>query len=165
MGIEKDWDFLKDEEKMRDFRVLSKDEFLNSYSYLTEEEYDNTYRLYALAHNNILTDNFITTECPHCKHIFDVDSISKDDMGWLTTCPVCNRSFDVSTDGIVLHNIEEKTELDLRKSVRKNKWEKYINYLTQWAEQHSEPMFEGMSPACYDEFCDNEYIYMREVKQ
>ena len=36
--------FTNDEEKMRDFYILSKDEFLASYSYLTEEEYDATYR-------------------------------------------------------------------------------------------------------------------------
>ena len=38
----KNADFLTDEEKMRDFKALTKDEFLVSYSYLTEEEYDNT---------------------------------------------------------------------------------------------------------------------------
>ena len=32
-------DFIDDEEKMRDFKLLTKEEFLNSYSYLTEEEY------------------------------------------------------------------------------------------------------------------------------
>ena len=31
--------FISDEEKMKDFYLLSKDEFLQSYSYLTEEEY------------------------------------------------------------------------------------------------------------------------------
>ena len=35
-------DFTQDEEKMRDFRYLSKEEFLKSYSYLTEEEYQAT---------------------------------------------------------------------------------------------------------------------------
>ena len=34
--------FIDDDEKMIDFRTMSKDEFLRSYSYLTEEEYDNT---------------------------------------------------------------------------------------------------------------------------
>ncbi|MBS5863367.1 MAG: hypothetical protein KIC54_01595 [Clostridium sp.] len=38
--------FLSDEEKMKDFKKLSKNEFLDSYSYLTEEEYDNTKKLY-----------------------------------------------------------------------------------------------------------------------
>ena len=34
--------FADDEEKMVDFRILTKEEFLFSYSYLTEEEYDMT---------------------------------------------------------------------------------------------------------------------------
>ena len=37
--------FIDDEEKMRDFKELTKEEFLQTYSYLTEEEYDAT-RLY-----------------------------------------------------------------------------------------------------------------------
>ena len=35
--------FATDEEKMRDFYILSKDEFLRTYSYLTEDEYDATF--------------------------------------------------------------------------------------------------------------------------
>ena len=34
--------FTDDEEKMKDFYILSKEEFLQSYSYLTELEYDLT---------------------------------------------------------------------------------------------------------------------------
>lgn len=34
--------FLDDEEKMRDFHVLSKEEFLNTYSYIKDEEYEAT---------------------------------------------------------------------------------------------------------------------------
>ena len=34
--------FVDDEEKMRDFFIMTKEEFLASYSYLTEEEYDAT---------------------------------------------------------------------------------------------------------------------------
>ena len=34
--------FIDDNEKMRDFFILTKKEFLDSYSYLTEEEYDET---------------------------------------------------------------------------------------------------------------------------
>lgn len=37
-------DFCDDEEKMVDFKTLTKEEFLFSYSYLTEEEYDATVR-------------------------------------------------------------------------------------------------------------------------
>jgi hypothetical protein len=36
--------FLDNDEKMADFKILTKEEFLTSYSYLTEQEYDNTKR-------------------------------------------------------------------------------------------------------------------------
>lgn len=35
-------DFCDDEEKMKDFHILSKDEFLETYSYIVEEEYNAT---------------------------------------------------------------------------------------------------------------------------
>lgn len=35
-------------------------------------------------------------------------------------------------------------------------WNNYIEYLKDWANQHSEPENEGMSPACYDEFLEND---------
>ena len=38
-------DFINDDEKMRDFFLLTKEEFLNSYSYLKEEDYDATEQL------------------------------------------------------------------------------------------------------------------------
>ena len=38
--------FIDDDEKMADFRTMSKEAFLESYSYLTEEEYENTKLLY-----------------------------------------------------------------------------------------------------------------------
>lgn len=36
------------------------------------------------------------------------------------------------------------------------RWARYINYLIEWAFGHSGEDFDGMSPACYDEWCDNE---------
>ena len=36
--------FYQDEEKMRDFMILSKENFLEAYSYITEEEYEETKR-------------------------------------------------------------------------------------------------------------------------
>lgn len=39
-------DFIDDDEKMVDFRLMSKEAFLESYSYITEEEYENTRLLY-----------------------------------------------------------------------------------------------------------------------
>ena len=38
--------FINDEEKMSDFKLLPKVEFLNSYSYITEEEYEATSNIY-----------------------------------------------------------------------------------------------------------------------
>lgn len=44
--------FLSDDDKMRDFKELTKEEFLQSYSYLTEEEYDATAREVAVEISN-----------------------------------------------------------------------------------------------------------------
>lgn len=35
-------------------------------------------------------------------------------------------------------------------------WAKYIAYLKDWAEAHKDERYEGMSPAGYDEWQDNE---------
>ena len=37
-----------------------------------------------------------------------------------------------------------------------SRWARYINYLIYWALDHVSEEFEGMSPACYDEWCDCE---------
>lgn len=39
----------------------------------------------------------------------------------------------------------------------KKKWENYIQYLHAWADDHSTNEYIGQSPACYDEWCDNEW--------
>ena len=36
------------------------------------------------------------------------------------------------------------------------RWARYINYLIEWALDHSGEDCDGMSPVCYDEWCDNE---------
>lgn len=36
------------------------------------------------------------------------------------------------------------------------RWARYINYLIEWAFYHSGDMYANSSPACYDEWCDNE---------
>lgn len=36
------------------------------------------------------------------------------------------------------------------------KWQAYLNYLVEWAFNHQGEEFAGMTPACYDEFIDNE---------
>ena len=37
-------------------------------------------------------------------------------------------------------------------------WERYLRYLVQWAIDHNDRVYEGMSPACYDEWrgCEDE---------
>lgn len=35
-------------------------------------------------------------------------------------------------------------------------WNKYIQYLKNWAEEHSDQVYDGSSPSCYDEWNDNE---------
>jgi len=47
MEEENESNFLLDEEKMKDFKRLSKKDFLKSYSYLTKKEYEETLRLYS----------------------------------------------------------------------------------------------------------------------
>ena len=34
------------------------------------------------------------------------------------------------------------------------RWARYINYLIEWALAHSSEEYDGMSPACYDEWLD-----------
>lgn len=36
------------------------------------------------------------------------------------------------------------------------RWGRYITYLINWAIDHSGEEYEGMSPAGYDEWCENE---------
>lgn len=37
-----------------------------------------------------------------------------------------------------------------------SEWERYINYLSQWAICHNDEKYAGMSPACFEEWRDNE---------
>lgn len=39
---------------------------------------------------------------------------------------------------------------------KREQWTRYIKYLMLWANDHDDYCYEGMSPACYDEFCDND---------
>lgn len=38
-----------------------------------------------------------------------------------------------------------------------SEWKAYLNYLIEWAYEHQGEEFEGMTPASYDEWFDNEY--------
>lgn len=39
------------------------------------------------------------------------------------------------------------------------RWARYIDYLIEWAFEHSGEEFDKMSPASYDEWCNNEDTY------
>ena len=39
-----------------------------------------------------------------------------------------------------------------------NHWLKYLYYLVEWATSHMSPEFEGMSPASYNEWLENEAV-------
>lgn len=41
-------------------------------------------------------------------------------------------------------------------------WTSYIQYLRNWAEEHADSAYAGASPACYDEWLDNEYAEEEE---
>jgi hypothetical protein len=49
---------------------------------------------------------------------------------------------------IVMENADLKVENDLYK--------RYIKYLRDWYHDHSKPEYEGMEPASFEEFIDNE---------
>jgi len=36
-------------------------------------------------------------------------------------------------------------------------WKKYLRYLHDWAKNHNKPRFFAMTPACFEEWLDNEY--------
>ena len=38
----------------------------------------------------------------------------------------------------------------------KRQWERYIKHLLLWAIAYEDKMYEYNSPACYDEFCEND---------
>lgn len=57
----------------------------------------------------------------------------------------------------------EQSGISLRDSIISDeddsvRWGRYIDYLISWAFLHYFEGYEGMSPACYDEWCNNERI-------
>ena len=49
----------------------------------------------------------------------------------------------------ILENVQPITKNDTH-------WSDYIMYLLKWSSEHADKEFAGMSPACYDEWLDNE---------
>lgn len=63
------------------------------------------------------------------------------------------------TDGDYIFDSEYdliRIQSDRDYSSRNDNWSKYLQYLYVWAVEHSDPVFSGCSPACYDEWLDNE---------
>lgn len=50
----------------------------------------------------------------------------------------------------------ERGEKDQPTDVAGDPWYDYLDYLKNWADQHADHKFSGMSPVCYDEYLDNE---------
>ena len=83
--------------------------------------------------------------CLNCGHKFD-DVPEQDELGWYGSCPECGASFDIET------GVDRTSRTD-----KNIVWDKYLKYLRDWADSHSEPGFQGLTPACYDEWYINEY--------
>ena len=46
----------------------------------------------------------------------------------------------------------------------KDDWQRYIAYLHEWAENHSDALYKGMTPVSFEEWCDNLDEIDREFK-
>jgi len=62
----------------------------------------------------------------------------------------------------VTHKTNSKARTMARKPKRvmsehEMEWNNYLSYLNDWTKDHSSPLFYGMTPASFDEWCDNEY--------
>ena len=51
---------------------------------------------------------------------------------------------------------ELKQAVDEEADRRFSDWDRYIEYLRQWADDNADPAYAGQSPACYDEWHDYE---------
>lgn len=59
---------------------------------------------------------------------------------------------DLSNEELANLVSDIRTEVEARQS----KWDRYIEYLRQWADDHADVIYSTQSPACYDEWCDME---------
>lgn len=83
--------------------------------------------------------------CPHCEE----EVLLKDaKLKTKQKCPCCGRMIlpcSLCEDFSRCCECEDKIQ-----------WNHYLKYLLQWANDHSDMKYKGMSPACFDEFCDND---------
>lgn len=92
---------------------------------------------------------------------------------------VCeDAGFEVETAQIMDYDDEDEVISSKRHNIRyclgvgddeyefgDSDWNRYCLYLIRWANDHGGPEYEGMSPACYDEWRDNEKAYEDEMEE
>lgn len=55
-----------------------------------------------------------------------------------------------------MSNIKEVLSENIDLKEENALYKRYIKYLRDWYRDHNTPEFEGMEPASFEEFCDNE---------
>lgn len=75
---------------------------------------------------------------------------------------------DTINDGQVIDTLEQKMDGDIHIHLDRavildedsdSMHERYLRYLQDWIIDHCDDYFEGSSPACFEEWKDNEYAY------
>ena len=61
------------------------------------------------------------------------------------------------TDKITFYEWSEEDASGAKEESDEVKWEKYLQYIKEWADSHKEAGFLGCAPACYDEWIHAEY--------
>ena len=83
--------------------------------------------------------------CPHCEEEVLLNGAK---FKTKQKCPCCGRMIlpcSLCEDFNSCCACEDKIQ-----------WNHYLKYLLVWANEHSDMKCKGMSPACFDEFCDND---------
>lgn len=90
--------------------------------------------------------------CPHCEE----EVLLKDaKFKMKQKCPSCHRMIlpcSLCSDFSRCYECQDFIQ-----------WKHYLKYLLQWANEHSSMEYKGMSPACFDEFCDNDEKSFAEI--
>lgn len=56
-------------------------------------------------------------------------------------------------------------DIDEVKTKKEDDWQRYIDYLHEWADCHAGSIHSGMSPVSFDEWCDNEREFQDESEE
>lgn len=103
------------------------------------------------------TPNYIS---PDIRNAIDSMFIVEVDGEWESTC-----DYTYCSHGVrpalnfnpllkVTYEADNSEETDSKET--DSNWDNYISYLHEWAAEHSNEAYAGMSPVCYDEWLDNE---------